>query len=125
MTRLLFPFLLASLLVEPASAAHTGYAARYREGLMERAAEIHGVRVPPGRELCASPIERLGTLLTVTSRASGRVWRCVVVDIAHSRDRAAILRRGIVIELPPAGAMHLCGSVRQRPSDCPVSVVVR
>jgi len=122
MTRLLAAALLAALTTQPASAEQTGYAARYRPGLMERAAQIHGVSIPPGRELCASPTERLGTLLTVTSRVSGRVWPCIVVDIAHARDRAHILRRGIVIELPPAGAMHLCGTVRERPSQCPVIV---
>jgi hypothetical protein len=122
MTRLMVAALLAALTTQPASADQMGYAARYRPGLMERAAQIHGVSIPPGRELCSSPTERLGTLLTVTSRISGSVWRCVVVDIAHARDRASILRRGIVIELPPIGAMHLCGSVRGRPSDCPVRV---
>src|SRR6187551_1902236 len=101
MARALVPLILSALLIQPAQAAQSGFAARYRPGLMERAAEIHGVRVPPGRELCASPLHPLGTLLTVTSRITGRVWSCIVGDIAHARDRAHILRRGIVIELPP------------------------
>ena len=122
MSRLIAAALLAALTTQPASAEQTGYAARYRPGLMERAAEIHGVRVPAGRELCASPTQPLGTLLTVTSRISGHVWRCVVSDVAHPRDRAHILRRGIVIELPPAGALHLCASIVDPPRQCPVIV---
>lgn len=127
MKRLLLSALLAALLIEPASAAPMhGVAARYSsERLMRRAAEIHGVTVPRGYEVCASPIERLGTRLTITSRVRGRagaVWRCVVGDIAHPRDRATILRRGIIAELTPRGALHLCGTVRDRPEQCKVTV---
>lgn len=121
MTRLLLPLLLAALLPMPVSAARTGYAARYRsEGLMRRAAVVHGVHVPAGLEVCASPHQPLGTVISVRSRRG--VWRCIVGDVAHPRDRASILRRGIVVELTPRGAMVICGSVREPPRQCPVTV---
>lgn len=120
--------LLTSLLVTTTAQAETadvGVAARYRsERTMRRAAEIHGVAVPAGLEACASPLEQLGTLLVVTSRRLGTVWRCLVVDVAHPRDRAHILRRQIVVELTPRGAMHICGSVLDPPRLCPVVVEV-
>lgn len=119
MTRLLVPLLLAALL--PAAAPSHGFAARYRsEGLMRRAAAVHGVEVPAGMEVCAATHHPLGTVLTV--RSSRGVWRCVVGDIPARKDRAAIVRRNIVVELTPRGAMVLCGSVRERPEDCPVTV---
>lgn len=125
MSRLLFPFLLASLLVEPASAAHTGFAARYRsEGLMRRAAAVHGVAVPAGMEVCASPHHALGTIITVRSSRRRTAWRCIVGDVPHARDRATIVRRGIVVEVTPRGAMALCGSIADPPRQCPVTVEV-
>lgn len=121
MTRLLLSTLLASLLVEPASAAQSGYAARYRsESIMRRAAAVHGVEVPAGLEVCASPHHPLGALITV--RSSRGVWRCIVGDVPHERDRASIVRRRIVVEVTPRGAMVLCGSVREPPRQCPVTV---
>lgn len=125
MMRLLFPFLLASLLTRPASAADAGYAARYRsEGLMRRAAAVHGVTVPVGLEVCASPYHALGTVITVRSARQRTTWRCVVGDVPHARDRASIVRRGIVVEVTPRGALRLCGSVEEPPRQCPVTVEV-
>jgi hypothetical protein len=125
-------YLLAALalltLAMPADASPStaGYAARYRsDRLMWRAAEIHGVRVPPGRSVCASPTQKLGTLLKVVSRVKGRegrILRCIVGDIAHSRDRASIIRRGIVVELAPSGALHVCGTIAEPPAQCKVRI---
>lgn len=127
MTRLLCAALMAMLCIAPASAERVhGFSARYAtDAKMARAAALHRVEVPATRKMCASPFHPLGTLLTVTSRVrgrAGRTWRCVVVDVAHERDRATIIRRGIVIELPPSGAMHICGSVTEPPRQCVVSV---
>jgi hypothetical protein len=119
MMRLLVPVLLSTLM--PLAATQTGFAARYRsEGLMRRAAAVHGVTVPAGLEVCASPHLSLGTLITVRSRRG--VWRCIVGDVVHPRDRASILRRGIVVEVTPRGALRLCGTIREPPSQCPVEV---
>lgn len=125
MKRLLLSALLAGLLAPaPASAApQRGYAARYRsEGLMRRAAAVHGVEVPSGLEVCASPHHALGTVITVHSRTRATAWRCVVGDIPAEKDRASILRRGIIVEVTPRGAIRLCGTVREPPRQCPVEV---
>lgn len=105
------------------AASMTGYAARYSsEAKMRRAARIHGVDVPNGMEVCASPHHALGTVITVRSARRKTAWRCIVGDVAHARDRAAIIERGIVIEVTPRGAMRLCGSVKDPPRQCPVTV---
>lgn len=89
---------------------------------MRRAAAVHGVDVKPGLEVCASPYHALGTIITVRSSTRSTAWRCIVGDVAHPRDRASIVRRGIVVEVTPRGAMVLCGTVREPPSQCPVTV---
>lgn len=91
---------------------------------MRRAAAIHGVEVPLGVEVCASPYHPLGTLIEVKSVRRGTEWRCIVGDFPHPRDRASIVRRRIVVELTPRGAMHICGSVREPPRQCPVTTEV-
>jgi hypothetical protein len=113
--------LCAALLAGLLQPAQTGYAARYStEGKMRRAAALHGVDVPAGVEVCASPHHALGTVIVV--RSSRGVWKCVVGDVPHARDRAAIVARNIVVEVTPRGAMRLCGSVREPPRQCPVTV---
>lgn len=122
--RLLVVALLAMLAIEPATAGpRHGIAARYRsEQIMRRAAAVHGVEIPSGMEVCAATYHPLGTVIEVRSRRRGTVWRCVVGDVPHPNDRAAIVRRGIVVELTPRGAMEICGSVKERPERCPVTV---
>jgi hypothetical protein len=119
---LILAALLAGLL-QPARAAQTGYAARYStEAKMRRAAAVHGVEVPAGMEVCASPHHALGTLIEVRSRRRGATWRCIVGDVPRDHDRAAIVRRRIVVEVTPRGAMRLCGTVQEPPRQCPVEV---
>ena len=127
MTRLLVTVLLAALtgypLGVPASAASSGVAARYSsEAKMRRAAAVHGVTVPDGLEVCAATYHPLGTIITVRSLRRGSTWRCVVGDVPHPRDRASIIKRRIIVELTPGGAMHICGSVVDPPRSCPVEV---
>jgi hypothetical protein len=107
--------------------AKQGYAARYSTNqVMERAAAHHGVTPRKGEDICASPIHALHTHLVVHSKVRGNSSsiRCVVGDIAHPRDRAHILRRGIVVELTPRAALVICGSIREPPRQCPVVVEV-
>lgn len=89
---------------------------------MRRAAALHGVEVPRGVEVCASPHHQLGTRIIVRSARRDTSWSCIVGDVAHPRDRAAIVRRGIVVEVTPRGAMVLCGSIVDPPRQCPVTV---
>jgi len=123
MSRLMVAALLAALSTQLASASSSGVAARYSsEAKMRRAAAVHGVSVPDGLEVCAATFHPLGSIITVRSLRRGTSWRCVVGDVPHPRDRASIIRRRIIVELTPRGAMHICGSVLDPPRQCPVEV---
>jgi len=123
MSRLIAAALLAALTTQPAAASSSGVAARYSsEAKMRRAAAVHGVIVPDGIEVCAATFHPLGSIITVRSLRRGTTWTCVVGDIPHPRDRASIIRRRIIVELTPRGAMHICGSVKDPPRSCPVEV---
>jgi hypothetical protein len=99
----------------------TGYAARYRKGLMARVAQRRGM----AQEKCmvAATHHPLGARLRVTGEVTGVSLSCRVVDIPHPRDRKTIERRGIIIEVSHENALAICGSTRQAPRDCPVRVV--
>ena len=48
---------------------------------------------------------------------------CVVVDVSHSKDRKAIAKKGIVVELDYTSAAVLCGQPFPfPPRDCPVTL---
>jgi len=119
--RYLITALLALSLAAPSPVgATTGFAARYRIGLMEKVAVKRGI-APVGC-LVASPFERIGTRLRITSLVNERQRTCTVVDVAHPRDRARIIERGIVVELSHQDARTLCGSVVDPPRQCRVVV---
>ena len=124
MTRLVAAALLAALTTQPACASSSGVAARYSsEAKMRRAAAVHGVSVPDGLEVCAATFHPLGSIITVRSLRRRTTWTCVVGDVPHPRDRASIIRRSIIVELTPRGAMHICGSVKDPPRFCPVEIL--
>jgi hypothetical protein len=105
------------------SQAQTGYAARYRQGQMERTAAIRHMQQPRGTCLIARLLPRdLGKWYTVTGLRTGHSRRCLVVDWAHPRDRGRIARRGIVAELRHEDAAYICGSVTDPPRQCPVTL---
>jgi len=123
-TRVMVAVLLAALTPLPASASSSGVAARYSsEAKMRRAAALHGITVPDGLEVCAATYHPLGSIITVRSLRRDSTWRCVVGDVPHPRDRASIIKRRIIVELTPRGAMHICGSVLDPPRSCPVEVL--
>ena len=105
-------------MVEADARARSGYAARYRPGLMERVSRNRGL--PIVSCMVASPHHPIGTWLLVRGR-SGQA-HCRVTDVPHPRDRAQIIRRGIVVELSYPAARRLCGSVVEPPRACPVRV---
>lgn len=96
-----------------------GFAAHYRSGLMEQVARRRGLDAPAGSCLVASPFEAIGVRLAVRSARGSRV--CLVVDVAHPRDRPTIMRRQIVIELDFRTNGQLCPPA-ERPERCPVTV---
>ena len=120
--------LLATLVpaVSPPVAAgksHTGFAAHYRPGLMERVARNRGLK--PVECMVASPYHRLGTWVTIHSPKQKETLRCRVTDIPQRRHRPALIRRGIVVELDFKSAKVLCGIRRvaeKPPRACTVVV---
>jgi hypothetical protein len=116
--------LLALALTLPHAPVEYGVAARYSPGTMERVARVRHMQPPPGTCMIARLLPRdLGKWYTVTGLMTGHSRRCLVVDWAHPRDRARIARRGIVAELRHEDAAYICGSVREPPRQCPVSLV--
>lgn len=116
MTRIALAVLLSVSLAAPAQ--RSGYAARYRAGLMQQVSRNRGL--PIVRCMVASPYHPIGTWVTVSSKYGSR--RCRVTDVPHPKDRKAIVKRGIVIELDHNSALHLCGSIKEPPRKCPVTV---
>jgi hypothetical protein len=106
-----------------AKRSYSGYAAHYRPGLMAKVSRNRGL--PVVSCMVASPFHRVGTWLTVTSRKNGRSLRCRVTDVPHPRDRARIVRRGIVVEVDFTSAKALFGIRRVgqlAPRDCKVII---
>ncbi len=115
MTRIALAVVLSVSLATP---VRTGFAARYRAGMMEEVSRNRGL--PIVRCMVASPYHPIGAWVTVSSQYGSR--RCRVTDVPQPKHRPSIIRRGIVIELDHNSARHLCNSVRNPPRLCPVTV---
>jgi hypothetical protein len=100
-------------------AAYRGFAAHYKPGLMEYVARKRGL--PTGGCLAASPYHRIGTRVSVESLTRGTALTCLIVDVPHPRDRAQVIRRGIIIELDYRSNGVLCYH-REPPRKCRVAV---
>lgn len=99
---------------------YDGFAAYYSPGVMEMVARNR--KLPAQQCMIASPLESIGTWVTVSSAKGGA--ECFVMDVAAARDRDNILRRGIVVELDWNTARRLCNT-RLSPRECPVRVQVK
>jgi hypothetical protein len=111
---------LLTILAPIAHARSTGYAARYRPGLMRRVALNRGMT--PSSCMVASHVNPLGAWITVYGVSTGISLRCHVVDIAVGQDLRTNLQKGIIIEVAHENAIDLCGSTRRRPRDCLIIV---
>ena len=100
---------------------HTGFAAHYRPGLMERVARVRGLAVVAC--MVASPHHRIGTWLSIHSPKRKKTLACRVTDIPKAHHRGALIKKGIVVELDFESAKILCGIKRPRelpPRACTV-----
>jgi hypothetical protein len=99
---------------------YTGYAARYRPGLMGEVADNRGI----ARTSCmvAATYEGIGTWVRVTGLTTRSARLCRVVDVPRDSDRGHLVARRIVIELDHTSAGIVCGSTREPPRSCPVEV---
>ena len=103
---------------------YTGSAVRYNENVMEHVADVRGI----ARQDCMvawtqADARDIGTTWLRVVGPYGAV-DCLVVDLPRDRDRAALERRGIVVELgfPSRG---ICGEGWSgRARDCRVRVWV-
>lgn len=99
---------------------YSGYAARYRPGLMGKVSDNRGI--PRENCMVAATFESIGTWVSVTGQRTGTTLRCKVVDVPAPRDRSHIQARGIIVEVAHKNALAICGSTRERPQDCPVII---
>ncbi len=98
-----------------------GFAPRYSPHLMQRVAERRGIELN-GRIAVSSAYYPLGTELWIWGVNTHTLKLAVVVDISHPRDMARHRRTKRLIEIAHEDAMSICGSVKSKPTDCPVIV---
>jgi hypothetical protein len=106
--------------IDARSHIYSGYAARYRPGLMEQVARNR--HMPQEPCMIAATHEPLGAQVRVTSGVTGVSLLCRVVDQPHPRHRASIIRRGIIAELSHQGAKKVCGTNNGSPRECPINI---
>jgi hypothetical protein len=110
--------LILSLGVTPA----TGYAVRYSPGVMERVADNRGIPHQPCMVAWTAAQDSDIGERWLTVAGPGGAARCLVVDLPHPRDRGALERRGILVELG-YHSRWICGpGWSGRARDCPVRV---
>lgn len=100
---------------------HNGYAPHYSPKLMAKVA--HRRDIAAIGCLVSSPRYPLLTKLYVYGVKTHTLQACTVVDVSHPRDKARHLRTGREVELSWEDTLHLCGSRKGRPEDCPVIVI--
>lgn len=102
----------------------TGYAVRYAPGRMEKTADVRGLAHRPCMVAwtAAADADIGETWLRVAGPAGA--LDCLVIDLPQRRDRPALERRGIVVELGYP-SRWICGTGWSgRARDCKVKVWV-
>lgn len=115
------------LLIAPAPTEwQEGLAVKYSEGVMERVSRNRGI--PPQPCMVAYTYARdedMGKLwLEVEGLTTGVKRRCLAVDLPKpGRDKANLIRRGIIIELDAHSGETICGAAwHGKATECPVRV---
>lgn len=114
-----------ALIISPAP-WHEGLAVRYNEGVMENVARNRGI--PPAACMIASThatdADMGVTWLEVEGVRTGVKRRCLTVDLPRpGRDKANLIRRGVLVELDHASSRDICGaSWSGKATECPVRV---
>jgi len=96
---------------------YRGVAASYSRGTMEMVSRNRGMHADC---MVAHTFERLGTWVVVRGLRLGRQLTCLVIDVPQPRDRARIIRRGIIVELAYEDNGYICGFQNEPPRKCPV-----
>ena len=100
---------------------YEGFAPHYSPKLMAKVAHRRDI-VAEGC-MISSARHPIRTKLYVYGVRTGELLTCIVVDVSHPRDKARHIRTGREIEVSWEDALRICGSRRERPTDCPVIVV--
>lgn len=100
-----------------------GFAVRYREGRMERTADIRAIPQQPCMVAwtAATDADIGETWLRIVG--PGGAATCLVVDLPETRDRAALEKRGIVVELGYMNRDLCLPGWTGRARDCKVRVI--
>lgn len=106
--------------------ADVGYAVRYAPGRMGRTADIRSIARQPCMVAWTAAADRdIGeTWLVVEGVKTGRRLRCLVVDLPEPRDRPALIRRGILVELNFESSDICPKGWRGKATECKVRVKV-
>lgn len=102
--------------------AQTGYAVYYNPGVMEERARVRNA--PPAECYVAYTLAHDDDMARLWLRVAGPAGalECLVVDLPHPRDRPALVKRGIVVELGYENRW-ICGHAWSgRARECPVRI---
>ena len=119
-----------ALLISPAPLPdwQTGLAVRYSEGVMENVARNRGIAPEPCMIAYthATAADMGVTWLEVKGVRTGVRKRCLTVDMPRpGRDKANLIRRGVLVELDAESGQAVCGaSWSGKATECPVRVRV-
>lgn len=117
--------LVLALVINPAP-WHEGLAVKYSEGAMENVARNRGI-VPQPCMIAythATAADMGVRWLEVEGRDTGVRLRCLTVDLPRpGRDKANLIRRGVLVELDAESGRAVCGaSWSGKATECPVRV---
>lgn len=100
-----------------------GLAVRYAKGKMERVATVRGIVWEPCMVAWTyAKDEDMGQRWIVVEGVKTGVRKsCLVIDIPQPFDRAALIRRGIAIEMDYFSSREVCGASWQGAArECPI-----
>lgn len=101
-----------------------GYAVRYAPGRMQQVAANRGIPVQPCMVAWTAARESdIGETWLWVEGPTGTRLRCLVVDLPETRDRPALVRRRILVELNFGSGADICGGRwAGKATECPVKV---
>ena len=103
----------------------TGRAVRYSPGHMQRVAAIRDIGAQPHMAAYTyATDDDMGRLwIEVEGVNTGRRLRFLVVDLPQPRDKANLIKRGILVEMDYESGAMICGKHWQGAArECPVTI---
>jgi len=103
----------------------SGWAVRYSEGTMERVAARRGIAAQDCMVAWTAATDADIGVTWLRIVGPGGAADCLPVDLPQDRDRAALLRRGVLVELGYANRDLCLPGWSGRARDCRVNVIRR